>query len=149
MVDLHKSFHVSTTEVARRHYAYAMDICLWLATGHIIFGYNGLIDYVRYHVIPGRYWVAAGIVLLGYRLLFLCKDGLSGYSPGKWVCDLRVVETSTGEPIGPLRSMMRNAILIVPIIGEIIIWAQLHFGNRSFDKWAKCRVVDVADDLCA
>ena len=73
-------------------------------------------------------------------LLFACKDGFSGQSPGKWLLGVRVVDNDTLEPIGFKQSLKRNLILIIPL-AWLLIEFQLLKGDRSGDKWANTRVI--------
>ena len=88
--------------LARRHYAYAIDFLTWHLLGHAFFMWTGLVKYVQEYALPGRYPVLAVAFLFAWRLAFLFKDGIAGYSLGKWSFDLRVIHTDTGRPIGPL-----------------------------------------------
>ena len=47
-------------------------------------------------------------------LIFFCKDGFSGASPGKRLCGVQVVDTDTREPISFGRSFKRNLVLVIP-----------------------------------
>lgn len=94
-----------------------------------------------------------GIVSLAMGCLFVMKDGFAGYSPGKWLADVRVLDQTTHQPIEFGQSFKRNAILLVgqipvPILGPlvalvitIIIAVQLARGYRLGDRWANTRVI--------
>ena len=94
---------------------------------------------------------ASAVVGLFCMLLFVMKDGFAGYSPGKWLTGIRVVNDETNEPIGFGRSLGRNAILLVgaiPFVGGfayvgviIVIAFQLGKGYRLGDRWAHTRVI--------
>ncbi len=73
-------------------------------------------------------------------LLFAMKDGFRGYSPGKWVCGVRVVDWETREPISFLQSFKRNLILVVPFM-PLVVAFQLVRGRRMGDLWAKTGVI--------
>jgi uncharacterized RDD family membrane protein YckC/predicted RNA-binding Zn-ribbon protein involved in translation (DUF1610 family) len=83
-------------------------------------------------------WLVFSWVLI--PMLFACKDGFLGYSPGKWLCGVRVVDWNTREPISFLQSFKRNLILIVPVV-PLLVAFQLLKGQRSGDKWARTCVV--------
>ena len=81
-------------------------------------------------------------------LVFICllslKDGFRGFSPGKWLMDLRVLDETTRQPAGFLASFKRNIPLFIPIINLIVM---LNFvgtfgrGRRLGDGWARTIVV--------
>jgi uncharacterized RDD family membrane protein YckC len=74
-------------------------------------------------------------------LLFCAKDGFSGYSPGKALCGLRAINANTGQPIGLLRSMMRNVPPGVTIFLTFIVALQIRKGPRLGDGWSKSKVI--------
>ena len=123
----------SSGQLSRRQLAFAFDTVVWHCLGLLYLKGTGLIDYLWNNFSLTGYTVLSIFVLLGWRLVFLMKDGIFGYSPGKWIMDLRVI-TNTGNPIGPFTSIKRNLLLIVPIIGEIVIWTQMRLGRRWFDQ---------------
>lgn len=67
------------------------------------------------------------LITLGYML---CKDAFNGKSPGKALTGLRVVDMSTGEPIGLGKSIVRNWILMVPFFPFV----ELIVANCRADK---------------
>lgn len=73
-------------------------------------------------------------------LVFLCKDGFNGMSPGKWLLGVQVVDSRTREPIRFWQSFKRNLILMVPF-GILIVAFQLLRGRRWGDRWAKTAVI--------
>lgn len=91
--------------------------------------------------------VALGLNLLSLfvppaaLLMFFAKDGFSGYSPGKALCGLRAINADTGQPIGFLRSIMRNVPPGVTIFLTLIVALQIRKGPRLGDGWAKSKVV--------
>lgn len=74
-------------------------------------------------------------------LLFCAKDGFSGYSPGKALCGLRAINTATGQPIGLLRSIMRNLPPTITLFLVLIVALQIRKGPRWGDGWAKSKVI--------
>ncbi|MEZ6104359.1 MAG: RDD family protein [Pirellulaceae bacterium] len=72
--------------------------------------------------------------------VFLVKDGFSGYSPGKLICGVRVIDRESGRPLGFVASLMRNVPLIIPIV-PLIIAFQLNKGYRWGDRWARSKVI--------
>jgi uncharacterized RDD family membrane protein YckC len=132
--------------IVKRQYAYIADFVLWHATGITLFVWSGFREFLVDSIAPS-YFAFAGIMLaFAYRSLFILKDGFGGCSPGKLLFGLRVVDQTTGVPIGPGRSAQRNLLLLLPGIGELVLLAQMSFGPRSFDRWANCVVVDVGGD---
>lgn len=81
--------------------------------------------------------------LLGWLFLpvFVMKDGFGGYSPGKWLCGVRVIDARTGAPIGVGASFKRNLPLLIPIVGQLIILIQMNKGPRLGDGWAHAKVI--------
>jgi len=73
-------------------------------------------------------------------LCFLLKDGFLGYSFGKWVCGLRVMNEATGKPAGFVASFKRNLPLLIPIV-PLVVMSRLMKGYRVGDGWAKTKVV--------
>jgi len=74
-------------------------------------------------------------------LLYFVKDGGAGYSPGKWLCGLRVVNGRTGRPAGVAESSLRNLLLgLFPPIG-LLMGGQVRRGPRWGDELAGTRVV--------
>ncbi|NLE37464.1 MAG: RDD family protein [Pirellulaceae bacterium] len=80
--------------------------------------------------------------ILGLALfpVFLAKDGMSGFSPGKALCGVRVVHATSGEPIGLGASLKRNLPLVVPIM-PLIIALTMGKGRRIGDGMAKTKVI--------
>jgi len=76
--------------------------------------------------------------------LFACKDGFRGFSPGKWLLGLRVLDARTREPAGFRASFKRNIPLVLPIVNWIailVIAGQIGRGPRLGDGWAKTMVI--------
>ncbi len=80
--------------------------------------------------------------LLGLLLLpvFYCKDCFSGYSPGKKLCGVRTVDTTTGAPAGIIASFKRNLPLLIPFM-PIIVAGRLCKGHRTGDGWSNTKVI--------
>ncbi len=79
----------------------------------------------------------AGFVFMG---LFICKDGISGYSPGKAIMGVRVIDRMSGEPIGWWASFKRNLPLLIPFM-PIIVGISLCKGKRVGDGWSQSKVI--------
>jgi uncharacterized RDD family membrane protein YckC len=99
--------------------------------------------------------------------LFFCKDSFNGYSPGKRICGLKVIDTTTGEPAKIGNSFKRNLPIILPtaLFSFIVVissaaWPPLLFfllpplfllspylaftrgnGTRVGDRWANTKVI--------
>jgi len=69
------------------------------------------------------------------------KDGFGGRSPGKALMGARVIDAETREPIGFLRSLKRNLVLMIPYVGVIGVALTMMKGRRWGDRWAKTQVV--------
>lgn len=125
----------------RRQAAYLMD---WFIYGMI-------------YVIVGRTIVKLGLfrntgasvmtdvllpILLWVMLpfLFTFKDAFGGWSPGKRLFGIRVVDATTREPISPSKSMLRNLILMIPYVGVIGGLVTMMKGQRWGDRWANTMV---------
>ena len=91
---------------------------------------------------------AVGLCLMS---LFVMKDGLAGYSPGKRLTGVRVLDDETDQPIGFGQSFKRNSILLlgqIPFVGflvglvvVIVIALKLGRGYRPGDRLARTRVI--------
>jgi uncharacterized RDD family membrane protein YckC len=77
---------------------------------------------------------------LGLTAMFLCKDGMGGRSPGRWLCGVCVIDNRSGEPIGLGASLKRNLPLLIPFI-PLVVAAQLCKGVRWGDGWAHSKVI--------
>ena len=73
--------------------------------------------------------------------LYFFKDGCAGYSPGKWLCGLRVMNVRTRRAGGLAESGLRNVLLgVFPPLG-IALAGQVRRGPRWGDELAGTRVV--------
>ena len=80
-----------------------------------------------------------GVITLS---LFLIKDGFKGYSLGKGLLGLQVINEEDGEPIGLFRSLKRNLPTMLPIpLYRFFLGFQLFDGYRNGDGWAQTKVV--------
>jgi uncharacterized RDD family membrane protein YckC len=73
-------------------------------------------------------------------LAFLFKDGFSGYSPGKWLCGVRVIDWKTRQPLGFMASFKRNLPVFIPVVPLVIAY-QLQKGKRWGDGWSNSMVI--------
>lgn len=81
-------------------------------------------------------------------LYFLIRDGLpvkqkSGF--GKSIYNLHVVSAGTRRraPIG--RIVVRNVMLLVPLLNLYDIWCFVSTGERLADKWTNTEILKTAD----
>lgn len=82
------------------------------------------------------------VSLLGFAAYF-CKDSVEGRSPGKRILKLQVVRKTTGQPVSPIRSLVRNLTCILwPI--EIIA-SMLNPQRRIGDRIAGTMLVPVSE----
>jgi uncharacterized RDD family membrane protein YckC len=72
--------------------------------------------------------------------LFAMKDGFAGYSLGKLICGVRLINIGTGVPGGFGMSFLRNLPIFVPIVPLIIAY-QLQKGRRWGDGWSSSKVI--------
>jgi len=86
--------------------------------------------------------IGAGVDLIGYAIfpIFCMKDGFAGYSFGKWLCRVRLLNINTGTPGGFYMSFLRNIPTIIPIFPLIIAY-QLQKGKRWGDQWSGSKVI--------
>ncbi len=79
-------------------------------------------------------------VTVALLAMFLAKDGLGGRSPGKMLTGVQVLRTRTGELCGPLASIGRNLILLLPL-APIVLAMQMYKGPRAGDRQAGTKVI--------
>jgi uncharacterized RDD family membrane protein YckC len=96
-------------ELDRRFYAFALDrLVAW--------GILAGASYAAWHYLlePGEVAAGVGVIVGTVLVVGLCFSlllGLVGTSPGKAAAGLRVVEASTGAPIGVGRALLRTLVL--------------------------------------
>jgi uncharacterized RDD family membrane protein YckC len=73
-------------------------------------------------------------------LTFLFKDGFRGYSVGRALLGLRVLNATSGRPSGFSASFKRNLPLLIPF-AAFFAALQLRKGTRTGDVWAGTRVI--------
>jgi len=123
----------------RRQMAFFVDILIWRVVQTII-AMPLIVALMRRGVPHGNVQILATGILCLLLLVFFFKDGFGGYSPGKALLGLRVVDQSTGEPATFLASFKRNLILIVPIV-PLLVAIRLCKGHRWGDRWANTKVI--------
>ncbi len=123
----------------RRHLAFLIDWIIW----HVVMAVAAVVMLVLTAIYEARalaeILTMAGAFVIGPMMLFM-KDGFRGYSPGKAVCGLRVVNEATGRPAGFLASLKRNLVLYVPLMPLVLAFF-LAGGHRLGDGWARTRVI--------
>jgi uncharacterized RDD family membrane protein YckC len=91
----------------------------------------------------GGVWFA---LFVGINLFqFLVLQGLTGWTPGKWLFGIRVVDAN-GQPPGILAAIKRSIPLIfewTTLIALVAILRDPH-GQRIGDRWAGTYVVRAA-----
>lgn len=115
----------------RRETAYIIDLVV----------YFFLARYAEYGIL--RVFGRAPASIMGWILWgsFPLKDGFRGMSPGKWLCDLQVVDCLTLRPTGFVASFKRNLLTLIPVLGALLIALRLRVGRRWGDGWANTMVV--------
>jgi uncharacterized RDD family membrane protein YckC len=76
-------------------------------------------------------------------LLFMLKDSFAGKSLGKLMTGLTVINMDTGRPIGPITSMLRNLLFLLPFfpLVELIVANVRQDKRRLGDLMANTIVV--------
>jgi len=122
----------------RRQIAYIIDnVVFRIAISPVVFG-------ILVAAQQAKLGEAAEILasISAYLLIpiFFFKDGFSGYSLGKLICGVRLVNVETGKPGGFGMSFLRNLPMLIPFV--ILVMAfQLQKGNRWGDRWTKSKVI--------
>ena len=128
----------------RRQFAYFVDlILLWGVTCFGGLGYSALFPELSSPTnAPSNaevvFWLVFSWIIV--PIVFGMKDGFAGHSPGKWLMGVQVVDQDTREPIGFVPSLMRNLLLVVPVL-PLIVALQLIKGYRWGDSWANTAVI--------
>ncbi len=137
----------------RRQWAFAMDFLAIFGVANIgIYTLLFIIGAVVTQDQPSDTAALLGLFFLmtyfvSVYILFAVKDGFGGYSIGKYLCGLRVLNIDTGKPIGFMESFKRNLIITFASIScflwpaLIVIGMDLNKGERLHDGWARSKVV--------
>ena len=124
----------------RRHFAFLIDWAIWQLA--VVVAAVALVLLVAAWQ-PPRAVVETLLLSVAFiiapTMLFM-KDGFRGYSPGKAMCGLRVVNAATGRPAGFMASLQRNLVLLVPLLPLVLAFGLTH-GPRIGDGWARTRVI--------
>jgi len=123
----------------RRMAAYLIDDVIWWGVAFFLtFGMNAIIS--RFHLADPPDVVILAYLLVFLPFLFTTKDAISGYSLGKRIMGLRVLEWQSRKPIGFRQSIIRNLTLVFPFV-PILAAFELPMGRRGGDLWADTFVV--------
>jgi uncharacterized RDD family membrane protein YckC len=136
-------------ETDRRFHAFVVDrLIAWsLDLAAVAVAQHYLLS--RGHVFAGTLLVAATVLVVGG--VFAVLVGLTGSTPGKALCGLRVVDTRTGRPVGVGPALVRTSIVgaaTVPFgLGlAALAWTALadpgHLGRGWHDRRVSSLVVD-------
>ena len=138
---------VDTKVVARRVWAHLIDLFLpgfvWAAvlalSIEIAITFDVSADDYRNYF--GDWFDAVGY-LVALSLNWLVLQGLTGYSLGKVLLHIRVVD-SAGKPPGLVRAVKRSLPLVLEQLGLVALWAmRRHPRNQRYgDRWAHTFVV--------
>jgi uncharacterized RDD family membrane protein YckC len=109
----------------RRQFAFAIDITVWSCCLIVIQRLAILSDYTPMPLL---------------FLIFCFKDGFLGYSLGKAMMGVQVVDTATGRPCDFMASFKRNILLIIPFM-DLYVAFQLCDGPRIGDGWSNTGVI--------
>lgn len=130
--------------VNRRQIAWFLDLCSYRMADAIVVSIV-LRELARHSTSSGsdrplEATVSIWVLSTVFTLLFLTKDGFSGYSPMKFLFGLRCMRRDTGRPATMLDSLKRNLVLLIPLM-PLIAAFQVGRGPRRSDGWAKTIVV--------
>jgi len=123
----------------RRQLAYFIDLMLLIILNILLGIILGIIEETNGYPKPDIDNMARVISWFLY-VAFICKDCFYGQSIGKVLCGVKVINESTGQPGEIGASMMRNLILLVPLM-PLVVGFQLPRGYRVGDGWAKTKVI--------
>jgi len=129
----------STAFANSRQFAYLLDFGLFYASATILL--TIIAAFIAAVVGPGEEArLIYNLIRLGLVVIFLMKDGMGGYSPGKLFMGLQVIDIRTGKPAGVGASLKRNLPLLIPFMVFFVAF-DLIKGQRCGDGWAKTRVI--------
>lgn len=136
----------------RRRIAFVIDYAIFYVISHLIINFwfvNSTVQQVSLIRRPGsslKLQFSSSDLFLTFVVpslvwfLYLLKDGFHGISPGKCLLGLRVVDTTTRQPISFGQSFKRNLVLMIPGISFAIAFA-LDKGTRWGDGSANTVVI--------
>jgi uncharacterized RDD family membrane protein YckC len=124
----------------RRLFAYLLDRIIWVLPTLVLGFAVGMVLAATGKPITPQVESTLNLMEWPFFVLFLFKDGFWGYSPGKWLCGVRVIDDRTRQPIGFIAALKRNLPIFIPIV-PLIIAVQLQNGKRWGDGWAHSMVI--------
>jgi uncharacterized RDD family membrane protein YckC len=124
----------------RRQFAYFLDWIGWsiVSAALSVFAAVAIDAMVSDPTVSGLLMLGIGWVV--FPMIFFCKDGFGGRSPGKAIMGVRVVDRETLDPIGFGASVKRNLPLLIPFMPLIVAFLLMK-GQRLGDGWARSRVI--------
>lgn len=125
---------------SRRQFAFLIDWLLWLP---ISVGGGQAVDLglsTAGMSATTRGGTAFALFWIVLPLIFFCKDGFGGHSPGKFLMGVKVIDRKSYEPIGVAASLKRNLPLLVPFMWLVVAYL-LQDGRRLGDGWANSKVI--------
>jgi uncharacterized RDD family membrane protein YckC len=121
--------------------------CAWVLDHFLIEDLPFLFMMIKFALLKNTTWIILNLyltvmLLISFCLMiiFLIKDGFGGYSPGKAIAGIRVINNKNGKPIGLWRSFKRNLPLFIPLI-IIFMFFELRSGYRTGDRWSQSKVI--------
>jgi uncharacterized RDD family membrane protein YckC len=122
----------------RRQIAYIIDNVLFrIALLPVVIGIAVAVQQLQ---LGGAAEILANLSVWLLIPIFFFKDGFSGYSLGKLICGVRLMNVETGKPGGFGMSFVRNLPMLIPFV-VVIMAFQLQKGNRWGDRWTKSKVI--------
>ena len=127
--------------IGERFVAQTIDSILPLAFGLLLINIGNHLN------IPDIYCLTFALIL-GIAIMLTWDALPNGQSLGKKVVKISAIDVETGNPCSLIQSIVRNIILILPIIGYVdIAFAFSKSGRRLGDRIAKTVVVRLESDL--
>jgi uncharacterized RDD family membrane protein YckC len=126
----------------RREWTYLLDMLIINAASYgIIIGSAVIVASQRNGELAT--YLLGTLCIVCPSLCCLFKDSFAGKSLGKLMTGLRVINADTGRPIGPVTSMLRNFLFLVPFfpIVELIVANVRQDKRRLGDLMANTIVV--------
>ena len=125
----------------RRQLAYALDVvCLWILAALVGYVVGALILKSGRQLTEEESTSVGQIISVALTVAFTFKDGFAGYSLGKAICGVQVIDEDSGAPIGFGASFKRTLPLLVPFLPIIVAFA-LCKGHRPGDGWSHTKVI--------
>jgi uncharacterized RDD family membrane protein YckC len=125
--------------VLRRVWAQLVDLAAYAVALAAIKAFGPYVFHSAWIVSAGAAYVWIPLFATANWVVF---QGLTGYSLGKWVLRIRVVD-QYGEAPGLWRALVRTLPLVIEQYGIVAIWAmrRSHARQRFGDRWAGTLVI--------